>query len=141
VNRLVIVDNGQSFLTAVVSTQPVMVTATGRKMSYLSGCPLDTAPSLSAVSDLNNGTTLSSKGTIVVWGQGFTPSGGNVLVFQRPGYQDVVYSETSGTYFWDYAGGQINAALGGLLAPGSWTLTVHSACSAAPSNGLQVTVN
>lgn len=141
VNRIQIVDNGQSFLTAVVSPQPVMVTAVGRKMSYLAGCPLDTAPVLSAVTDISSAPTISGKGTIAVWGQGFTPSGGNALVFQRSGYQDVVLNETSGAYFWDYASGQINAALGSLLAPGTWTLTVHSACSASPSNSIPVTVD
>jgi hypothetical protein len=34
VNQFVIVDNGQGFLTAVVSPQPVLVTAIGKKMHY-----------------------------------------------------------------------------------------------------------
>ena len=42
VNRLVIVDNGHRFLTAVVSPQAVMVTAMGRKMTYLTVCPVNT---------------------------------------------------------------------------------------------------
>jgi len=141
VNQLVIVDNGQSFMTAVVSPQPVLVTATGRKMSYVAGCALDTVPMLAAVTDINNAPTLSAKGTLAVWGQGFTPAGGNALVFQRSGYPDVVLTETTGSYFWDYSSGQINAALSGLLAPGAWNLTVHSACSATPSNTLSVTIN
>jgi hypothetical protein len=106
-----------------------------------SGCPQATAPVLSAVTDSSYSATLSGKGTILVWGQGFAPSGGNTLTFQRSGYQDVIFSETDGLYFWDLAAGQINASLGGLLAPGSWTLTVHSACSTTPSNSLSVTIN
>jgi hypothetical protein len=35
VNQFVIVDNGQGFLTAVTSPQAVLVTAVGRKISYL----------------------------------------------------------------------------------------------------------
>ena len=105
-----------------------------------SSCPQDTAPVLATVTDSGYGATLSGKGTILVWGRGFSQSGGNTLVFQRSGYQDVVFSETDGLYFWDRAPGQINASLGGQLAPGSWTLTVHSACSTTPSNSLSVTI-
>jgi hypothetical protein len=104
-------------------------------------CPLNTAPVLSAVTDGAYGTTLSSNSTISILGQGFAQSGGNALIFQRSGYQDVVFSETDGLYFSDSAADQINASLGGLLAPGSWTVTVQSACSATPSNSLSVTIN
>jgi hypothetical protein len=109
--------------------------------SPTSSCPQDTAPVLTAVTDSSYGTTLSGTGTILVWGQGFAPSGGNTLIFQRSGYQNVVFSETDGLYFWDFAAGQINASLSGLVAPGSWTLTVDSASSSTPSNGLSVTIN
>jgi hypothetical protein len=140
VNRLVIVDNGQGFLTAVVSPQAVLVTAVGKKMTYLVNCPSTTAPVLTAATDTSGSSNVSGSGTIEVWGQGFTPSGGNSLVFQRSGYPDVVMSESSGGYFWDYSAGQVNASLGGLLAAGTWTLTVHSACSGSPSNALSVTI-
>lgn len=139
VNSFVIVDNGQAFLTAVVSPQPVLVTATGRKMTYLESCAATAAPVLAAVTNTTGTGNISASGIIVVWGQGFTPSGGNSLQFQRSGFQDVVLNESSGGYFWDYSSGQINAALGGLLASGTWTLTVHSACSGSPSNTLSVT--
>jgi hypothetical protein len=110
-------------------------------VSPKAGCLADAAPVLSAVTNNSYGATLSGNGTILVWGQGFAQSGGNTLVFQGSGTQDVVFSETDGLYFWDFLPGQINASLGGLLAPGSWTLTVHSACSTTPSNSLSVTVN
>jgi hypothetical protein len=139
VNRFVIVDNGQAFTTVVVSPQAVMVTATGKKMTYLAMCPANAAPVLTAATDLDGSGNVSASGTIVVWGQGFTPSGGNSLVFQRPGVSDVVLSESNGSYFWDYSTGQINASLRG-LAPGTWTLSAHSACSASPSNTLSVTI-
>jgi hypothetical protein len=105
-----------------------------------SGCVLNATPVLTAVTNSSYSATLSGTGTISVWGQGFSESGGNSLVFQRSGFQDVVFSETDGFYFWDYTPGQINASLGGLLASGAWTLTVHSACSATPSNSLSVTI-
>lgn len=140
VNRFVITDNGQAFLTAVVSPQAVLVTATGKKMAYLASCPVNTAPLLAAVTDSKSAGAITAGGTIVVWGQGFTPSGGNSLVFQRTGFPDVVLSEASGSSFWDYSASQINAAIDGALAPGTWTLTVHSACSGSPSNGLSVTI-
>ena len=140
VNRFVIADNGESLLTAVVSPQPVMVTAIGKKMTYLAACPAGTAPILAAATDTNGTSNILASGVIVVWGQGFTPSGGNSLVFQRSGYQDVSFSESTGSYFWDYSTSQVNAVLGGLLAPGTWTLTAHSACSETPSNTLSVTI-
>jgi hypothetical protein len=104
------------------------------------GCQQDTAPVLAAVTDSNYGGTLSGSGTIVVWGQGFSQSGGNTLIFQRSGYQDVAFSENDDLYYWDLAPGQINASLGGQLVSGPWTLTVHSACSSTPSNSLSVTI-
>jgi hypothetical protein len=104
------------------------------------GCVQDTAPVLAAVTDSNYGTTPSANGTIVVWGQGFSQSGGNTVVFQRSGYQDVAYSENDGLYYWDNATDQINASLGGLLASGTWTAMVHSACSTTPSNSVSVTI-
>jgi hypothetical protein len=105
------------------------------------GCQQDAAPVLATVTDSSYGAVLSGKGTILVWGQGFSQSGGNTLVFQRSGYLDVAFNVTDGLYYWDLAAGQINASLGGLLAPGTWTLTVHSACSSTPSNSLSVTIN
>lgn len=140
VNRFVISDNGQSILTAVVSPQAVLVTATGRKMAYLATCPVNNAPVLATVTDLDGTGNISASGTIVVWGQGFTPSGGNTLVFERTGSATVMLSESGSTYYWDYSTGQINAFLGNLLAKGTWNLTVHSACSAAPSNAIPITI-
>src|SRR5580704_9479936 len=110
-------------------------------VSPKAGCLADAAPVLSAVTSNSYGATLSGNGTILVWGQGFAQSGGNTLVFQGSGSQNVVFGETKGLYFWDLAPDQINASLGGLLAPGPWTLTVHSACSTTPSNSLSVTIN
>jgi hypothetical protein len=141
VNQFVIVDNGQGFLSAVTSPQAVLVTATARKMAYLASCPVNTPPVLAAATDTTGGAAVLGRGTVIVWGQGFTPSGGNSLVFKRSGSADVVLSETSGGSFWDYSGGQINASLDGLLTPGSWTLTVHSACSGTPSNDLSLKIN
>ena len=81
-----------------------------------------------------------ANGIVLVWGQGFSQSGGNTLLFQRSGYQDVAFTEGDGLYYWDLDPGQINASLGGLLVPGPWTLTVQSACSSTPSNSLSVAI-
>jgi len=105
-----------------------------------SGCLQDTAPVLAAVTDSNYGATPSANGTVLVWGQGFSLTGGNTLLFQRSGYPDVAFNETDGLYYWDLASDQINASLGGLLASGTWTLTAHSACSTTFSNSLSVTI-
>jgi hypothetical protein len=137
VNQFVIVDNGNEFLTAVTSPQAVLVTATGRKMT---SCPANAPPTVSAVTNTNYSATVSSTDTIVVSGQGFTPSGGNSLIFQRAGYADVVLNEAGSAYFWDYSTGQINASLAGLLAPGTWNLSAMDACSPTPSNSLLVAV-
>ncbi len=139
VNRMVITDNGLGFLTTVVSPQAVMVTATGRKMTYSPSCPVTSAPVLTAATDADGGSTFTTAGTLIAWGQGFTQSGGNSLVFQRAGSSDVVLSETGGNYFWDYSTSQMNASLRA-LTPGTWSLTAHSACSTAPSNTLSILV-
>jgi hypothetical protein len=110
-------------------------------VSPTSACAQNTAPVLTAVTNSSYGAALSGTGTISVWGQGFTQSGGNSLVFQKSGSQNVVFSETDGLYFWDFAIGQINASLGGQLAAGAWTLAVQSACSTTPSNSLSVTID
>ncbi len=105
------------------------------------GCQQDTAPVLAGVTDSNYGPMLSGSATILVWGQSFSQTGGNTLIFQRAGYQDVAFNETDGLYYWDLAPDQINASLGGQLAPGTWTLTVHSPCSTTNSNSLSVIIN
>jgi hypothetical protein len=104
------------------------------------GCLQDIAPVLAAVTDSNYGAMPSANGIVLVWGQGFSQSGGNTLLFQRSGYQDVAFTEGDGLYYWDLDPGQINASLGGLLVPGPWTLTVQSACSSTPSNSLSVAI-
>ena len=141
VNRIVIVDNGQGFLTAVVSPQPVLVTAVGRKMTYLAGCPATTAPVLAAATDTNGTSNIAAAGLAVIWGQGFTAQGGNSVLFQRSGYPDVAFGESSGSYFWDYSTSQVNVSLGNLLAPGPWTVTAHNGCSETASNSLSVTIH
>ena len=107
VNRFVATDNGQTMLAAVVSPQAVLVTAIGHKMTYLASCPASSAPVVSGATDPNGSAAIAGSGTIVVYGQGFTPAGGNTLVFQRSGSADVVLSEGGSGYYWDYSSGQI----------------------------------
>ena len=97
-------------------------------------------PAVAAVTDSNYSLTLNSGSVIVVWGAGFTPTGGNTVQLQRPGFPDVWLYETDGHYYWDQATGQINSALDNRAAPGQWTVTVRDA-SAAPSAPFTITLN
>jgi ribonuclease Z len=63
-------------------------------------CP---APQIKALTDSSYGNNISSDGTVIVWGTGFTPSGGNAIEFVRPGR----------------------------LAPGQWQISVSNLCGAA----------
>lgn len=77
---------------------------------------------------------------MIVWGNGFSITGGNTLALKRSGYADVWYYETDGLYYWDYGYYQINAALGGRAAAGTWTLYVRNPYDGTPSAGFQVTL-
>jgi hypothetical protein len=99
------------------------------------------APAVAAVTNATYGPTLSSTGTIVVWGAGFSPGGGNSVSLSPLGSADPVFTLdiTTGSYFWDLSGNQINATVAGRITPGQWTLTVKNACGAT-SAGFAVTI-
>jgi hypothetical protein len=50
-----------------------------------------------------------------------------------------VLGATTGLYFWDLSAIQINAALGGRVAAGQWTVSVKNACGVT-SAGFAITV-
>jgi hypothetical protein len=97
-------------------------------------------PVVAAVTDSNYQSTLYADSTIVIWGSGFTATGGNTVQLQRPGYADVWLYEGDGHYYWDQSTGQINSSLDNRAAPGPWTVTVRDATS-APSYPFNITIN
>ncbi|MCX6618374.1 MAG: Ig domain-containing protein [Acidobacteria bacterium] len=86
-------------------------------------------------------STVHTNDWIIVWGNGFSVTGGNSLQFTRPGYNDVWMAEGQTSYgFWDQSYRQINAELGGRLAAGTWTLYVWNGYSPNPSAAFTVTI-
>lgn len=102
-------------------------------LSGLQGAPLCSAsPAIGAITNAEYGDRISSSGTIIVWGTGFFPGGGNSITLTGPLLSDpVTLSARSGTYFWDLSGNQINATLPAALSPGQWTASVKNACGTA----------
>lgn len=94
-------------------------------------------PVITSVTDSNYSSTLYPWSTIIVWGSGFTPSGGNTVQLMRSGYADVWLYEGDGHYYWDYSSGQINSSLDYRAASGWWTVVVRNA-SSWPSAGYSI---
>jgi hypothetical protein len=94
-------------------------------------CPLNGTPVVTAVTTGSYTTNLSATGTIVVWGFGFTPGGGNSIQMTRVGATDsVTLNASTGSYFWNLSANQINAALPSGTVAGQWLLSVKNACGA-----------
>ena len=92
-------------------------------------CSSPTAPVAAAVTNASYSTDLSANYVIIVWGTGFSPEGGNSLRFTRPGVNNpVALDESTGLLFWNQSPNQINAALGGKLSSGQWSMTVKNSC-------------
>ncbi len=102
-------------------------------MANLEGTPLCTgaaAPAISAVTNLTYGSSVAAPGAMVIWGSGFSPSGGNTLTLNSPsGFIGISLNLAADTYFWDLSPGQINAAIPQRLS-GNWVLAVKNACGA-----------
>ena len=110
-------------LTAINIGQAVTVTT----------CPSPDTPAISAVDNAADGTPALSAGeTIVVWGTGFTATGGNSLTFSQTDSSGKVTSvtagESSGGYFWDASYTLIGTALGSSIGAGNWNVTAKNAC-------------
>jgi ribonuclease Z len=90
-----------------------------------SSCP---TPRINSVTDSSYGNNITADGTLIVWGTGFTPSGGNSIQLVRPGYDSVTLDESDGPSFWDQSQDQINAALGGKVAAGQWQVSATNFC-------------
>jgi hypothetical protein len=107
-------------------------------LSSLQGTPACASmgtPALAAVTNAAYGSDLSVSGTIVVWGTGFSASGGNSIQLTRSGASDTVsLNAMSGGYFWDLSPNQINATLPPGMANGQWLLAVKNSCGATSAN-------
>ena len=97
-------------------------------------------PVISVVTNTSYGSSLSATGTVIVWGSGFSPGGGNTVRLTQPGPANSIKLDvTSGTLFWDLSANQLNAALPGGLAAGKWLLAVMNSCGVA-SDDFEVTL-
>jgi hypothetical protein len=75
--------------------------------------------------------TANQDDILVVYGEGFSISGGNTIHFTGPG--DVWLYETDGYYYWDDSRTQINAQVGCYVSPGAWSFSVLNPKSGNPS--------
>jgi hypothetical protein len=133
--------NATTFTTA--GTQSLTLTgANGQGGTQLATASFSVgpAPLVNAVTNQNYQSTIHTTDYLIVWGNGFSVTGGNTLQFTRAGYTDVWMYETDGHYFWDLSYGQINAELAARLAPGQWTLYVRNPYDGTPSTPFTVTI-
>lgn len=98
-------------------------------------------PIVNATTNQNYSYDIGSNDTIIIWGNGFSLSGGNTVQLTRDGYADVWLYDGNGYYFWDQSTFQIHASLNGRAAPGLWTLYVRNGYSGAPSAAYRITIN
>lgn len=127
-----------------LGTQTVTFTGTNLASSSqnaTASVTIGPGPTVSAVTDQNLSSTINANDTIVVWGNGFSLTGGNTIQLTRSGYPDVWMYEGDGYYFWDESHTQINASLAGRAAPGQWSLYVRNYWSGTPSAAYTLTVN
>jgi hypothetical protein len=102
---------------------------------------IGSGPIVNAVTNFDSGSTIYANGGIIVWGNGFSRTGGNSIQLTRPGYGDVwLYAGDGDPNYWDQSHFQINAGLQGRAAPGQWTLYVRNGYSGTPSPGYNLTI-
>ena len=106
-------------------------------------CPSASSPSIAAVTNGNYQNTISSGGSVVVWGSNFSIGGNQVNWTPANGGAAVTLSESDGLYFWDQSSGQINATLDPRITPGLWYASVETSCivSSGSLRSFAVTVN
>jgi hypothetical protein len=88
-------------------------------------CP---KPNIATITNAAYGSTINAGDTLIVWGSGFAPYGGNTLQFSNGRGVTVQLGDQGGQYFWDRSDIQINAAPGPQLSAGDWRVTVTNAC-------------
>jgi CubicO group peptidase (beta-lactamase class C family) len=88
-------------------------------------CP---TPAITAITNASYGLTINANDVIILWGNGFTPYGGNILRLSNAPGEMAQLGEQDGLYFWDQARDQINASLSPQAHSGEWQITVTNAC-------------
>lgn len=131
---------------AFYSTGFQMVTITGASIRGTeqiasAAVTIEAAPIVTAVMNQNNSYKIGANDTIILWGNGFSLSGGNTVQLSRDGYGDVWLYDGHGDYFWDQSNVQIAASLNGRAAPGVWNLYVRNGYSGTSSKAYQITIN
>jgi hypothetical protein len=129
---------------SATGSQSVVITGTsvgGTQETASAVVTIGVAPIVNAVTNQNYSYTIGSNDTMIVFGNGFSLSGGNTLQLTRSGYPDVWFYDGDGYDFWDQSNFQINAALNGRAAPGVWNLYVRNNYSGTPSALYQVNIN
>ncbi len=92
-------------------------------------------PVVSLVTNATYGANLPAAGTIIVWGTGFSPGGGNAIHLTRVGATDsLTLDANTGNYFWNLSANQINATLVSGMAPGQWLISVRNSCGATSAD-------
>jgi len=123
-------------------TQTVTLTGFNGSQSATASAsiPVYLNPVVNAATNQDYQSTIHANDWIIVWGNGFSVTGGNSLQFTRPGYDDVWWYDGCGYGFWDLSYWQINAQVAGRLAAGTWTLYVRNGYSSNPSAEFTVTI-
>ena len=70
------------------------------------------APTISAVTNQNYITPIHTTDWLVLWGSGFSGTGGNTVTVSN-GTSSYVFNEADGLGYWDQSYTQLNAQLGG----------------------------
>jgi hypothetical protein len=82
--------------------------------------------------------TASQDDTIVIYGEGFSLTGGNTIHLTGPG--DVWLYEADGYYYWDDSRTQINAQIACYVTPGTWSFNVLNPKNGNPSASYSIQV-
>jgi hypothetical protein len=107
---------------------------TGGLSSLLGAPPCGSigTPAVTAVTNSSYSANLSASGTIIVWGTGFSSGGGNSIRLTPSAgiLPPLNLGATTGGYFWNLSGDQINASLPSGVPAGQWLVSVTNSCGA-----------
>ena len=97
------------------------------------------APTIAAVTNQNYTTPIHTTDWVVLWGNGFSGTGGNTVTLSN-GTSTYTFNESDGLGFWDQSYTQVNAQLGGRVPAGTWTVKISNGWSSQSSAGFQITI-